>query len=145
MKKLVLFFICSLLSLASYAQSYYDFGSHYQSVDVPNPYQDPVEGVLQNMLSRNQHQSAPMQRQRAPQYQQVRGYRYANGNWQIINVQVFIQNNAVYVHSYLNRDANMWIDAYNAQAYRTTRNDGSVVYDNFNYKTPIQGLGYIYF
>lgn len=134
-----------MLSLASYCQSYDDFASHYQSVEVENPYEDPVEQVLQGMIAQQQHSSAPVFRQQAPQYQQVRGYRYTNNNWQMVNVQVFVKNNVIYVHSYLNRDANMWIDAFNAQLYRTTRNDGSVIYNNFNYKTPINGLGYVYF
>jgi hypothetical protein len=143
MKKIVLLVVCSMLTISSYSQV--DFTSVYQPVNVENPYSDPVEEALQGMIAQQNHRSAPVLKKQVPQYQQVRGYRFVNGNWQIVTAEVFEQNNVIYVHSFLNRDANMWIDAFNAQLYRTTRNDGSVVYDNFVYKTSITGLGYVYF
>lgn len=74
-----------------------------------------------------------------PRYVAIRGYRCINGNWYKVNLKVYAKGDNVYVHSYQDRNSNMWYDAFDATARVTTKYDGATVFENFDYKACISG------
>lgn len=140
MKKFLFAIVCSLMILTASAQSF--LGSVYQPVEVENPYGNPILREMERAVGASQGTPCyeSPHRQQAPQYQQIRAYRYANGNWYKITLKVFVKHDRVYVHSYQDRSSKMWIDAFNASAQETTRYDGATIYENFDFKARISGF-----
>lgn len=144
MRKILFIVVCCLMSLSASAQ--FNLGSIYQPVEVENPYGNPILDEMRRVTSGSMNQGSSTyetprpQRQRAPQYQIIRGYRCINGYWYKINLKVFAKRDNVYIHSYQDRNSKMWVNAFDADARETTKYDGALVHENFDYKARISGF-----
>lgn len=78
-------------------------------------------------------------------YETIYAYIVRNNKFQKIKIKVYQKGSTIYVNSYYDKETNMWYNAFNTNASQTTRYDGDVIYNNFDYKASVSGLGYVYF
>lgn len=78
-------------------------------------------------------------------YTTIQAYTIKNGQFHRMRIKILEKGRNIYVNSYHDRNTNMWYSANNAIAQQTSQYDPDVIYNNFDYKVNISGLGYVYF
>ena len=78
-------------------------------------------------------------------YEIIYAYIVRSNKFQKIKIKVYQKGSNIYVNSYYDKETNMWYNAFNTNASQTTKYDGEVIYNNFDYKASVSGLGYVYF
>ena len=72
-------------------------------------------------------------------------YIIKGGQFHKMKIKIIEKGRNIYVNSYYDRNTNMWYNAYNTNAQPTTQYDPDVIYNNFDFKVNISGLGNVYF
>ena len=83
--------------------------------------------------------------QQKVEYHIVSAYIVKNNKFQKIKIKIFARGKNIYIDSYYNKERNMWYDGFNTNTYPTQKNDGDVIYNNFDLKAYISPIGYVYF
>jgi hypothetical protein len=96
-------------------------------------------------LSSGSTVQTPPPPQQNTNYTTIQAYTIKNGQFHKTKIKVLEKGNNIYVNSYYDRNSNIWYNAYNTTAQKTTQYDPDVIYNNFDYKVNISGVGYVYF
>ena len=83
--------------------------------------------------------------QQEVEYHIVSAYVVKNNKFQKIKIKVFARGKNIYINSYYDKERNMWYNGFNTNAYPVQKNDGDVIYNNFDLKAYISPIGYVYF
>lgn len=78
-------------------------------------------------------------------YTTIAAYTIRGGQFQKIKIKILEKGSNIYVNSYYDKNTNMWYSAYNTNARPTTKSDPDIIYNNFDFKVNISGLGNVYF
>jgi hypothetical protein len=143
MKKIVIAFgVCCL--------SYPMFAQQLPFLSYTPVYADPVQ--VTPPPSRNYDPMDPLgfgdggvRFQQKDNYQTINAYIIRNNKFQKIKIKVFSRGRNIYINSYYDKEKNMWYDGFNTNASPTQKNDGDVIYNNFDLKAYISPIGYVYF
>lgn len=145
MKKLFITFMMCCLACPIFAQ-YVSFQAvHADPVQVAPPTRNTGSFWDPLGLSSGQTIQAPQVQKSNNNYQTVNAYVVKDNKFKKIKIKVFEKGQNIYVNSFYIKENNMWYNAFNTNAFPTVKSDGEVIYDNFDYKSAISGLGYIYF
>lgn len=148
MKKIFIVTFMCLLGYPMFAQlPFVSFQAVHADPVQPRPPVNHNQGSLYDPLglgSGSTVQTPPPPQQNTA-YTTIYAYTIKNGQFHKIRLKILEKGNNIYIKSYYNKDSNIWYDAYNTTAQQTTKYDPDVVYNNFDYKAIISGLGYVYF
>ena len=117
-----------------------------QFVSFQSVHADPVQFTPPPTYNSSYMMTPPPQyRPQQPSYQTISAYTIRNGEFHKIRIKIFQNGRNIYVNSYYDRNVNMWYNAFNTIATQTTRYDPDVIYNNFDFKVNVAGLGNVYF
>jgi hypothetical protein len=117
-----------------------------QFVSFQSVHADPVQFTPPPTYNSSYMMTPPPQyRPQQPSYQTISAYTIRNGEFHKIRIKIFQKGRNIYVNSYYDRNVNMWYNAFNTIATQTTRYDPDVIYNNFDFKVNVAGLGNVYF
>lgn len=148
MKKIFFAFLFSCFAYPVFAQlPFVTFQSvHADPVQVRPPV-NHNQGSLYDPLglgSESNIQTPPPPQQNT-NYTTVQAYTIKNGQFHKMRIKILEKGRNIYVNSYHDRSTNMWYSANNTTAQQTSQYDPDVIYNNFDFKVNISGLGYVYF
>lgn len=148
MKKFFIAFLLGCVSYPMFAQL--PFVTHQTVQADPVQVRPPVNSNAGSLydplgLSSGSTIQAPPRPQQNANYTTIYAYTIKNGKFHKMRIKVLEKGNNIYVNSYHDKNTNMWYNAYNTTAQQTTQFDPDIIYNNFEFKVNISGLGYIYF